>query len=202
MTTKKQFTWFDRNDVSFHNGAMMACLVALECNSETKVGVQVLRSKITGTKSSMFSNNTPDTLECISSTIDAILEIGETHGNLLKDTFDELLTAPNTTCRQHFELEKMSWQGGTKTHTCDQLAEVSKTMCNYVVSNGTWDAIDHKDAQIMALHTKIDELTKTKQVALTLTVKKGLLNKDQFGIAYWQKINAGPMVHRDDKDWW
>ena len=130
------------------------------------------------------------------------MEIVETHDNLLKDTFDDLLTVPNTICRNYFELENVSWQGGTKTYTYDQLAEVAETTHNDVVSNGTWDSIDHKDAQIMALHTNIDELTKTKQVDLATTVDKGLLDKDRFGICDWRKINVGPMVHMDDKDWW
>ena len=71
----------------------------------------------------------------------------------------------------------MSWQGGTKTCTYDQLVEVAKTVCNKMASNGTWDDIDHKHAQIMALRKKDDELTKTKQVALVTTADKGLLKK-------------------------
>ena len=66
----------------------------------------------------------------------------------------------------------MIWQGGTKTCTCEQLVEVAKTTHENVACNGTWDAIDHKDAQIMELHTKINELTKTKQVNLVTTVHK------------------------------
>ena len=81
---------------------MTACFIVLECNLETKVGVQVFWSKITGTKSSMFSNNIPDMLDRIASAMDAILEMGETYDNLLKDTFDALLTVPNTICRKHF----------------------------------------------------------------------------------------------------
>ena len=54
----------------------------------------------------------------------------------------------------------------------------------------------------MAFHAKIDELTKTEQVALATTVDKVLLNKDRFGIADWRKSNVVPMVHSDDKDWW
>ena len=73
MTMKKQYTWLDSNSDSFHDGVMIACIVVLECNPETKVGVQILRSQITGAKSSMFSNNVPDMLEHIASTIDEIL---------------------------------------------------------------------------------------------------------------------------------
>ena len=37
--------------------AMMMWLVMVECDPETKVGVQVLREKISNTKSAMFDND-------------------------------------------------------------------------------------------------------------------------------------------------
>jgi len=146
MTMKKKFTWKDSNGDNFYDGLAMAYLIVLECNPETKISVQVLRNLISSTKASEYSNNIPDILQHISSTMDKIVEMGETHDNLMKNTFDALLTAPNTVFHQYFTLEKMSWQGGTKTYTFDQLSEVAKTIYNNMVSNGTWNDVDPKDA--------------------------------------------------------
>ena len=118
-TMKKLFTWIGSSGGSFDDGAMMACLTVLECSPETKVGVQVLRSNIDGAKSLTLSNNVPVMLDHVESAMGTILEMGEAHGNLLKGDFDALLTALNTAYHQHFELEKMSWQGGTKVRTHD-----------------------------------------------------------------------------------
>ena len=72
MTMKRHFTWLDSNSDSYYDGTMMAHLIVLERNPETKVGVQDLRSKISSTKSSMFRNNVPDMLEHMVSVIDTI----------------------------------------------------------------------------------------------------------------------------------
>ena len=95
MMMKKKFTWRDSNEDNFHDGLAMAFIIILECNPETKVSVQVLRNQISGTKASAFSNNIPDMLQHIAGTMDKIIELGETYDNLIKDTFDALLSAPN-----------------------------------------------------------------------------------------------------------
>ena len=97
-------------------------------------------------------------LEHISSTMTNITDLGETHDNLMKDTFDALLSAPNTEFHQYFSLQKLSWQGGTKQFTYDELAHLAKTIYNNMVSSGAWDAVDPKDAKIMALSTQLQQL--------------------------------------------
>ena len=55
----------------------------------------------------------------------------------------------------------MGWQGGTKFHTYEELAEVAKTIHNNMVTKGTWDAVDPKKARTMALNTQLEELSKS-----------------------------------------
>ena len=81
--------------------------------------------------------------------------MGETHDNLMKGTFDTLLTSPNTVFRQCFQLENTNWQGGAKMHNFEQLSTVAKSICNNMINSGTWNAADAKDAQILAFHVKI-----------------------------------------------
>ena len=133
MTQKAAFTWFDSNGDTMHDGVMMAYLIVVECNPETKVGVQILRDSISNAKSSLFAHDVSDMLEHIASTMTNVTDLGETHENLMKDTFDALLTAPNTEFHQRFSLQKLSWQGGTKQFTCDELAHLAKTIYNNVV---------------------------------------------------------------------
>ena len=51
---------------------MMAYLLTVEYNPDTKVGTQNLYNKISATKSSAFNNNIPGITEYITSTIEAI----------------------------------------------------------------------------------------------------------------------------------
>ena len=90
--------------------------------------MQILRDQISSKKAFVFNNNISDMLEHIASTMDMIIELGETHYSLIKESFDSLLTAPNTTFHQCFQLDKMNWKGGTKMHNFDQLSTVAKSI--------------------------------------------------------------------------
>ena len=79
MTDKYAFTRFDYNGDTTHDGVMMACVILLEWNPETKVGVQALRDSISRENSTLFSNNFPEILEHIDSAMTKIKDLGETH---------------------------------------------------------------------------------------------------------------------------
>ena len=49
------------------------------------------------------------TLEDIASAMTNIKDLGENHDELMKDTLDTLLAAPNTEFHQFLPLEKISW---------------------------------------------------------------------------------------------
>ena len=161
MIVENFFAWHDSNGDMFFDGVMMLYLVMVECNPETKVGVQVLRDKISNTKSAMFDHDAPRMMEHIASAMILITDQGETHDNPMKDYFNALLTVPNTEFHQYFSLEMMGWQGGTKVYAYEDLAEMAKTIYNNVVTTGTWDAVDSKDARIMALTTQLEVLSKS-----------------------------------------
>ena len=139
----------------------MLHLVIVECNPETKVGVQALRCKISNSKSAMFDNCVSKMMEHIAITMMLITDQGETYDNLMKDTFNAFLTVLNTEFHPHFSLEMMEWQGGTNVCTYEDLAEVAKTIYNNMFTAGTWDAVDPKDARIMALSTQLEEISKS-----------------------------------------
>ena len=117
MTQKKTLTWFDSNSESVLDDEMIVYLISAEHNPETKVCMQVLRNAISSTKSSLHDNNISDMLENVTSVMTRIRDLWETHDNLMKDTFESLLTATNTEFHQHFALQKLIWQGDTKTLT-------------------------------------------------------------------------------------
>ena len=96
MTSKKIFTWNYSNGDSFFNIIMMLCLEIVKCDPETKVGVQVLRGKTTNAKGVIFKNYISKLLEQISNTMFLMTDQGETHNNLISNSFNYLLTVPST----------------------------------------------------------------------------------------------------------
>ena len=87
----------------------MVCLVIVECNPQTEVEVQVLRDRISRTKSIDLDNDVSKMLEHIASTIELITDQEETRDSLMKYTLNTLLTVPNAQNHQFFALEKLSW---------------------------------------------------------------------------------------------
>ena len=56
-------------------------------------------------------------LEHISGAYETIVDLGETYDNLLENTFNTLLTTPNTRFNQNVSLQNLSWKGGNAS--CD-----------------------------------------------------------------------------------
>ena len=66
-----------------------------------------------------------------------------------------------------------------------------------MISNGAWNAVDAKDAQILVLHTKIQQLEHMEK-------KEGvILSTDvidcENSVAEWRK-NVGPAINKEGKD--
>ena len=139
-------------------------------------------------------------LEHIASTMTNITDLGETHDNLMKDTFEAFLVAPNMEFHQYFSLQKLSWKGGTRKFTCEKLAHLAKTIYNNVVSSSAWNVVDPKDTKIMAPSTQLQQLQSPSPRQPSRT--KTSLAHDFRSIADWRKIKIDPYVKRDSLYWW
>ena len=76
-------------------------------NHDVTVGAQVLRNKISNENWATFNNEIPKRLKHAKKTMDLIRDLGETHSNLLTDTFNALLSAPNSRFADFFDKEKL-----------------------------------------------------------------------------------------------
>ena len=156
----------------------------------------MLYDKIANVKSIVFQYDITKILEYISSTYKTIINLGEIYYNLLENTFNVLLTTLNTRFNQYFLLQKLSWQSGTIVYDFEILVETAKTIYNNMVSNRTWDSIDPKDAQILALTTKIEELQK---MGVTKIDPNNIMKVRVFlsVLHLWRKVNVSPMIVQD-----
>ena len=145
MTIEDCFSWTDDNGDTYYNGVILLFLVMDTVNPTTKVSMQNLRNKIAKANSALFQHDIPEMLKYIKNQYDLIMEMGETHDNLLINTFDAILSALNTQFIMFFSQEKMRWEAG-KVHTFKSLSEIAKSICNNMVTNNKWDAVYPKDA--------------------------------------------------------
>ena len=79
----------------------------------------------------------------------------------------------------------------------ETLVEIAKTIYNNIISNETWDVIDPKNAQILALTNKVEELQ--KKLINERAVKINLKNSANISVFLlvlqpWQKV--------DGVEWW
>ena len=88
----------------------------------------------------------------------------------------------------------MGWQEGTKVRTFEDLAEVAKNVCNNVVTTGTWDAVDPKDARVIALSTQLEELYKS-------TSPKHVPVPPTYETPAWRKKKGKTTIEKDNHTW-
>ena len=82
------------------DGTMVLCLAMVKNDCETKIGTRVLRYNVSNSKSTVFKNDTSKIIEYITSTMIIITDQGETHDNLMKETFNAFLMVPRTEFHQ------------------------------------------------------------------------------------------------------
>ena len=86
-----------------------------------------------------------------------IQEKGQTHEDYLLDVFNALGTVPNIDFAAYIGNERRAWKlGGTKS--ADEVISEAVTIYNNSVKSGRWDTKDPKDAKIVALTPRIEEL--------------------------------------------
>jgi len=198
------------------DGPTILWLLLQICNPSTRVGVAELKEDLRRTTSEKFQRNVKNMTDHLSSKFRNIREKGQTHEDYLPDVFNALATVPNPDFAAHVRDGRREWElGGLKT--ADEIISEAVTIYNNAVSANRWDTSDPKDAKIVALATRIDELVEqqTKLAALATsnsqnrTRKNGSrrFNSDNNNfkinpIEDWRMKQTDPKIERDGKTWW
>ena len=190
MTEREKFSWFEQTGEVFYEGGTMMKLIMDTCNPQTKVGVQNLRDKIAQAKSADFGHDVGKMMTYIKEQMTLIHEMRETHDSLLKDSFNAILTVPNSEFTRFFSLKRTAWQSEEETFTFDKLSAMAKTVYNNMVSNNTWNCVDPRDSKILALTTQTSKPTRM--------VQHGALGKN---FQRWRILKKGDILEVDGEDW-
>ena len=139
-----------------------------------------------------------------------ICEKGQNHQDYLLDLFNALKTVPNTDFASFVREERQAWEiGGTKT--ADQLIAEAITIYNNAVSVNRWEYTDPKDAKIVALMTKVEQLEANMKLSANTTQRQPQRHSGQYNssnnskfltIDDWRMKKGESMVERDGKMWY
>ena len=98
-------------------------------------------------------------MECIKTQHKLINEAEGTHDNIVRDTFNAILSTSNSLFHQYFSLKIMAQEDGTDIQA-EESWESATSICNNMKASSEQNKVDPKDAKIMALTTQVSKLEK------------------------------------------
>ena len=150
-------------------------------------------------------------MDYMSSKYRNIQEKGQTHENYVLDLFNALSTVPNSDFAAHIRDERRAWElGMDKSH--EEIVAKAVTIYNNAVSANRREEKDPKDAKILALTTRIDELVE-QQERLTVLATNANKQPTQYrsgngqsrdriqAIAEWKMTKTEETLEKDGKTW-
>ena len=96
ITQKGYSAWFSSNGDALYDDAMIVRLIFTKHILETKAGAQFLRDSASNAKVFLLDNSSSGMLYYIASVMTRAIDSEEDHDNLTKDTFEALITVPNS----------------------------------------------------------------------------------------------------------
>ena len=153
---ESKYVWSGHGLEAYDGPTILWILLSIS-NPSTRVGVSELKLDIRNATSEKFKHNVRDITDFLSLKHREILERGHTHEDFLYDIFNALETVTNPNFAARIRDERQKWElGGLKT--ADDVMFEALTLYNNAISTNQWEYEDPKDAKIMALSTKVEEL--------------------------------------------
>ena len=207
---ESKYKWSGHGKVEY-DGPTILRLLLQSCNPSTRVGVLELKTDLREADSAKFKHNVKDLTDYMSSKYREIQEKGQQHQDYLLDLFNALKTVPNSDFAAFVRDERQAWEiRGTKD--ADQLIAKCLTIYNNAVSSNRWEYSDPKDAKILALTTKVNQLEALMKISAHATQKQthevsnssgnSNGNSKYLTIDAWRMKKTEPMVQRDGKTWY
>ena len=158
-TNRDTISWKGTNGIVEEDGLTILWLFLNQCNPSTRVGVSELQEDLRRTTSAKHKHNMKKLTDYMGKKYREILDRNHTHEDYLPDLSNALATVPNESFKSFVRTERQKWElGGIKI--AREIISESLTIYNNAVAAHTWTTTDPKDAKIIALTTKVDELMK------------------------------------------
>ena len=208
---ESKYKWKGNGKVEY-DGPTILWLLLQSSNPSTRVGVSELKTDLREATSAMFKHNVKDLTDHMSSKYREITEKGQQHKDYLLDLFKALKTIPNADFASFVRDERQAWEiGGEKD--ADQLIAEALTIYNNAVSANRWEYSDPKDAEIIALATKVEHLETQMKLSANKTQQRPQSKRNSDGggsgnnskyltIDAWRMKKTEPMIQKEGKTWY
>ena len=126
--------------------------------------------------------------------------------------FNALASVPNSDFAAHIQDDRRTWELGAEKSP-DEVIAKAVTIYNNAVSAGRWEEKDSKDAKILALTTRMNEVVEQQEKWMALATTQALnqksRNQNTFqpkvkirAITEWRMKKSNESLEREGKTWY
>ena len=212
MLQKDKFTFVHADGSIEYDGGIMAFLIYQKIEPSTTVGLDSLVEDLQKAKLGNYSNDVDKMLTDMEAKFKILNLNGQAPLNYRKLLLDSLSTGPNHKFNDfidHINDDVESGIGVNKDIDPDSLIVAVRTKFNNMEKRDQWNKVDPRDAQILVLTTKLEQLEQKspqrqpKQPAALATYDNvtGPGCIDGTKVKEWRITHDGPSKTVDGKEW-
>ncbi len=172
MLQKDKFSFANGDDVEL-DGPTMLYLIFTKIDPSTSVGLDSIVEDLENAKLGDHQNDVDKMLTVMESNIKILKDNDAAPRNIRKLLINALKTGPNHDFNRFIERIEDDVDSGIGQHstiTAEDLIIAARTKYNNMCKKNTWNKVDPRDAQLMALVTEVNELRTNKKGLLTPAV--------------------------------
>ena len=209
LLKKDQFAFHDDATGQLkYDGPTMVFLMFQKIDPNTVVGMDSVLKRMEGAKLGDFANDVDRMLSTMEGWYRILQDNQRPPENYRRLLLDALITGPNHVFNEWIQRITDDIEAGFGTNVnvpADKLIIASRTKFNNMSEKQEWAKVDPRDAQIMALHTKLEALSKAPKHALATTTGGGKGGKEGdliSGLPKWRTVKDGEKKTIDGTQYW
>lgn len=182
LALKDLFTYTNGNGDTEYHAATMLHIMYENMDPTTEVGMDSILKEMESMKMSAFSNNVDDMLKSMERNYKVLYDNKQAPTNYRRLVLDALVTGPNNMFNEYVQRLTDDVESGTGYNaniTADQVVKGARSKYNNMSLRKQWNRVDPRDAELMALKTKVTLLEKKRAEPPTVLATTG--NKKKKG---------------------
>ena len=182
LALKELFTYTNANGDTEYHAATMLHIMYENMDPTTEVGMDSILKKMESMKMSDHSNNVDDMLKSMERNHKVLYDNKQAPTNYRRLVLDALVTGPNSMFNEYVQRLTDDVESGTGYNaniTADEVIKGARSKYNNMSLRKQWNKVDPRDAELMALKTKVTLLEKKRAEPPTVLATTG--NKKKKG---------------------
>lgn len=207
-----------------YDGPTMLKILIDKIEPDNVLGLEIWRRKLATMKLHEHGNDVNKLLDAMVTIHRKITNSGKTHDAYRDNICDALTSGPNSSFNDWVQRTIDDYESGTGANagiTVDTLISAARQKYAMMIDKNTWGKVDPKDAKILALSTRLDEVSKelksaknppasaTNAASNTATVDNKQvtmptpdMRANPHGPEKWRTIKKGEEIEMMGKPWY